>query len=43
MSRTEVLPLAGAHVRTRLGRAAREQRGDERIQIRGKSADDQER
>ena len=39
MGRTEVLPLSCAHVRTCLGRAAREQGGDKRSQIRRESAE----
>ena len=39
MGRTEVLPLSCAHVRTCLGRAAREQGSDKRSQIRRESAE----
>jgi len=33
MGRTEILPLASSHIRTRLGCAAGEQRGDERSEV----------
>lgn len=33
MSCTEVLPLSGSHIRTRLGRTASEQRGNERCKV----------